>query len=170
MTESTQEKKEKKQDEDKDITLHVSNDIQRDFNRMINRFQRDFENFFGMPKRLGEFGAMLPWRAGMPSVDIEDRGKDFLLTVDMPGFKKEDIDIEVTNDYVVIQAAKRETKAEDRERNYIHKERISETYYRRIRLPQEVNSNDAQANLNDGILKITLPKKEPIEKKKLTII
>jgi HSP20 family protein len=88
----------------------------------------------------------------------------------LPGFKKEDVNVEVTNDYVTIQTQKREAKEEeDKKRNFIRKERAFETYYRRVTLPQEVNSNEAQANLNDGILQITLPKKEPMEKKKLTI-
>ena len=88
----------------------------------------------------------------------------------MPGFKKEDINVEVTNDDVIVQAEKRQSKEEeDKKRNYIRKERSSEAYYRRIMLPQEVNSNEAQAGLNDGILQIILPKKEPVEKKKLTV-
>lgn len=106
----------------------------------------------------------------MPFVDIEDRGKDFFLTVDMPGFTKEELNIEVTNDYVVIQATKRMAKEEeDKKKRYVRRERAAESYYRRITLPQEVNSNQAQANLNDGVLQITLPKKEPAETKKLTI-
>jgi HSP20 family protein len=169
LSENNQKKENKDEIEREPIMLYASNNIQRDFNRMIERFTRDFDDFFGMPKRHGDFGIM-PWGSGMPSVDVEDRGKDFLLTVEMPGFKKEDINVEVTNDYVIVQAEKRQSKEEeDKKRNYIRKERSSEAYYRRIMLPQEVNSNEAQAGLNDGILQITLPKKEPVEKKKLTV-
>lgn len=171
MSKHNQEKEEKKQDEEREpIMLYASSNIQNDFNRMVERFTRDFENFFGMPRRRGEFGSMTSWKTGMPSVDIEDRGKDFLLNVDMPGFKKEDMDIEVKSDYVVVKAEKRESKEEeDKKRNYIRKERVSEAYYRRIRLPREVNSNEAKASLNDGLLQLTLPKKEPVERKKLSI-
>ena len=169
MSENNQKKENKEEIEREPIMLYASNNIQRDFNRMIERFTRDFDDFFGMSKRRGDFGVM-PWRSGMPSVDVEDRGKDFLLTVEMPGFKKEDINVEVTNDYVIVQAQKRQSKEEeDKKRNYIRRERASEAYYRRIMLHQEVNSNEAQASLNDGILQITLPKKEPVEKKKLTV-
>ena len=76
----------------------------------------------------------------------------------------------MTHDYVNIQAHKQETKeSEDKKKNYIRKERASEAYYRRITLPQEVNSDQAQASLNDGVLQITLPKKESVETKKLTV-
>jgi HSP20 family protein len=165
------EGKEKKEQEPEHqpIMLYASGNLQKDFDRMLDRVTRDFEDFFEIPKHNTEARTM-PWRLGMPSVDIEDRGKDFLLTVDLPGFKKEDVNVEVTNEYVTIQTQKREAKEEeDKKRNFIRKERAFETYYRRVTLPQEVNSNEAQANLNDGILQITLPKKEPMEKKKLTI-
>lgn len=163
------EEKKQQPPERQPIMLYTSGNLQKDFDRMLDRITRDFEDFFEMPKRSAEF-RMMPWRSGMPSVDIEDCGKDFLLTVDLPGFRKEDVNVEVTNDYVTIQAQKREAKEEeDKKRNYIRKERAAETYYRRVTLPQEVNSNEAQANLNNGILQITLPKKEPMEKKKLTI-
>ncbi len=172
MSSEAERKKEKQQPqpERQPIMLYASSNLQKDFDRMLDRITRDFEDFFGMPKQSGELG-MIPWRSGMPSVDIEDQGgKDFVLTVDLPGFQKEEINVEVTNDYVNIQARKQEAKeAEDKKKNYIRKERSSEAYYRRVTLPQEVNSNLAQASLTDGILQITLPKKEPLEKKSLTI-
>ena len=164
-----EEKSSQPQSERQPIMLYASSNLQKDFNRMLNRLTRDFEDFFGMPKQQAESGLM-PWRSGMPSVDIEDKGKDFVLTVDLPGFRKEEVNVEVTHDYVNIQARKQETKeSEDKKKNYLRKERASEAYYRRVTLPQEVNSDQAQASLNDGVLQITLPKKESLETKKLTV-
>jgi len=164
-----EEKSNQPQPQRQPIMLYASSNLQKDFDRMLNRLTRDFEDFFGMPKQQAESGFM-PWRSGMPSVDIEDQGKDFVLTVDLPGFRKEEVTVEVTNDYVNIEARKQEIKeVDDKKKNYLRKERASEAYYRRVTLPQEVNSDQAQASLNDGVLQVTLPKKEPIEKKKLTI-
>ena len=70
---------------------------------------------------------------------------------------------------VVIEAKK--TQAEDEEqKNYVRRERMAQTFHRRIDLPEKVKSDDAKASLKDGILEIILPKKEPKETKKLTIM
>lgn len=161
------EKETKNQESKKEpVMLYVSNDVQKDLNRVIDRIARDFEDFLDLPKRRGQ--AM--WRSAMPYADVEDRGKDFFLTVDLPGFKKEEVNVEVTNDYVIIQATKHmATEEEEKKKQYIRKERAAESYYRKIMLPQEIESDQAHANLNDGVLQVTLPKKTPAETKKLAI-
>ena len=150
--------------------------FQRDFDKMMERFQREFEDFWEMPPRLRHWMRwrpgfpMMPFRETMiPSVDLEDRGKDFRLTVDLPGFNKENVEIEVADDSVTIQA-KRTQAEEEKKRNYVRRERTAQTFYRRIQLPEKVRSDDAKASLNNGILEIILPKKEPKETKKLTIV
>ena len=152
-----------------------SSEIQRDFDRMMERFQNEFDDFWEMPS-LWSHG--MRWRHGfpmmpfketkMPSVDIEDRGKDFRLTVDLPGFNKENVEIEVSDDSVVIHA-KKAVEEEEKKRNYVRRERAAQTFYRKVPLPEMVRSDNAKANLNNGILEITLPKKEPKETKKLAI-
>lgn len=113
---------------------------------------------------------MMPFReALMPSVDLEDRGVDFRLTVDMPGFNKENVEIEVSDDDITIHA--RRTQAEEeKKKDYVRRERAAQTYYRRVQLPEKVRSDDAKASLNNGVLEIILSKKEPKETKKLTIV
>jgi HSP20 family protein len=154
---------------------YFSRDVQRNFNRMMDQFQREFENFWGLSRIRHErywrhSHPMMPFKGGMvPSVDLEDRGKDYRLTVDLPGFNKEDVQIEVGGDSVMINA-KRVQAEEEKEKNYVRRERAAQTYYRRIHLPEEVRSDDAKASLNNGILEVVLPKKEPKETKKLTIV
>lgn len=147
---------------------YFSKDFQRDFNRMMDRFQREFESFWGQPPRLHYERFMRPFKTMMPSVDVEDRGKDFRLTVDLPGFSKENVDVEVTDDTVTVQA-KQSLSEEEKKKNYVRRERSAQTYYRRIQLPETVRSDEAKANLNNGILEIVLPKKAPKESKKLKI-
>ncbi len=103
----------------------------------------------------------------MPSVDVEDRGKDFRVAADLPGFNKEDVNIEVSDDSVMIHAKKMQSE-EEKNKNYIRRERAAQTFYRRIQLPEKIKSDDAKANLNNGTLEIVLQKKEPKETKKLT--
>jgi HSP20 family protein len=66
--------------------------------------------------------------------------------------------------------AKRVRTEEEQKSNYVRHERAAQTYYRRIVLPEKVKSNEAKASLNNGILEIVLPKKEPKETKKLEVI
>jgi HSP20 family protein len=158
---------------EEEVMLYTPGAMLRDFDRLMSRFERDFEDFWGASTRFGRDMAsrarstMMPF-TGIPSVDIEDQGKDYRLTVDLPGFKKEDVQVELTEDSVTVNAKK--TYAEDEQRkNYVRRERAAQTYYRRIPLPERIRSDDAKANLNNGILEITLPKKEPKEIKKLPI-
>lgn len=156
-----------------DIIPYSFREIQREFDRMLDRFEREFEDFWERPMRWRhrfrhEFPILSIREMRMPSVDLEDRGSDLRLTVDLPGFKKDDVEVEVTDDSVTIQA-KRTQSEEEKKKNYIRRERASQAFYRQIHLPEPVRSDDAKASLNNGILEITLPKKEPKEKKKLTI-
>ena len=147
--------------------------IQQDFDRMIDRFQREFNDFWEIPPLLKHWmqntpGLSMARGMAMPNVDLVDRGEDFQVIVELPGFNKEDVNIEVAEDSVMI-SAKKTAAEEEKNKNYIRRERSAQTYYRRIQLPEKVVSDNAKANLKDGVLEITLPKKEPKETKKLTI-
>ncbi len=155
-----------------EVIPYASRDMS-DFDKLLNRFQRDFEDFWGISSRFGKDmssrarASMAPF-TGMPSVDIEDQGKNYRLTVDLPGFKKEDVQVEVTDDAVTINAKR--SQAEDEQRkNYVRHERAAQTYFRKIQLPEMVRSDEANAALKDGLLEVTLPKKTPKETKKLII-
>lgn len=147
---------------------------QREFDRMMERFEREFEDFWEMPPRLREWIRtrpglpMMSRGMAMPSVDLEDQGKDFRVTADLPGFNKQDVNIEVDEDSVTIQARKTQSE-EEKNKNYIRRERAAQTYYRRIILPEKVSSDNAKASLNNGTLEVILPKKAPKETKKLTV-
>lgn len=147
-------------------------DIQQDFNRMMNRFQRDFEDFWGTSRdmtRRARTSLMPSSGATMPSIDVEDQGKNYRLTVDLPGFRKEDVQVELEEDEVTINARRQQVE-DERNKNYVRHERSAQTYYRRIHLPEPVRSDQGNAKLNNGTLEITLPKKEPKETKKLTVM
>ncbi len=144
---------------------------QRDMDMMRERF----DDFWGMPpvwrhwmrNRAGS-PMMMPFKMMMPSVDVEDRGKDFCVTVDLPGYSKQDVNIEVGEESVLIHA-KKSVMDEEKEKNYVRRERTAQKFYRRIDLPEKIKSDDAKASLNNGVLEIILPKKEPKETKKLAI-
>ena len=142
----------------------------QDIDRTFKRFSRDLEvptwsmrHFSRTP-----FSRMLLGEGTVAHVDLEDRVKDFLLTAELPGFKKEDVDVQITRDGVEVKAAT-DWKQDERARNYVRKERGSRSVYRMIRLPEEVKTDVAEASLKDGILEVVLPKKAPKAKRKLAV-
>ncbi len=105
-----------------------------------------------------------------PKMDVyEDKG-NVVVEAEIPGVKPEDIDVEITDNALKVEAESEEKK-EKKEKGYYRKE-ISSGYYKRIiPLPVEVKGEKAKASYEDGVLKIVIPKKEekPKEKKGLKI-
>ena len=145
-------------------------DLSREFDRVFESFRRDFEDLLWPSERSIEqlFSRMPVVEVRLPQVDLEDRGKDFLLKAEMPGFKKEDVNIQVTDDSVEIEGIVG-WKYDDKTKEYICKERECESFYRMITLPEEIKTDNIEANLKDGVLEIVLPKKTPKQKKKISV-
>jgi HSP20 family protein len=141
-------------------------DLWRAFDETFERFRSDFEDLL-LPSYWDRTLSLLP-ETRVPAVDLEDREKDYLLKAEMPGFKKEDIEIEVKEDSVEITGTAG-WKYDKKEQAYICKERACESFYRMVELPEEIKVNDVTANLSEGILEITLPKKAPKKTRKVTI-
>ncbi|MGB9372149.1 MAG: Hsp20/alpha crystallin family protein [Halobacteriota archaeon] len=98
-----------------------------------------------------------------PDVDIIDVGTEIHLVADLPGVKKEDIDINLTPDTIEISA---ESKAEiaREQQPYARRERGYMAYKRTMHLPAPVIPDKAKARFNNGVLEVTMPRKEPVEK------
>jgi len=95
--------------------------------------------------------------------DIKENDKEFTITAELPGIDKKNLDIEMRDRYLVIKGEKREEK-EDKNDNYISRERYYGKIERSFYLPEAAEFNKADARFKDGILIITIPKKEGIEK------
>jgi HSP20 family protein len=90
------------------------------------------------------------------------------LTSELPGFNKNDVEISICGNTVEISGCT-EQESDEKTKEYIRKERSSESFYRKMTLPEEVKFEEVSADLKDGLLEITLPKKEPKTKKKVPI-
>lgn len=93
----------------------------------------------------------------------EEEGK-YHIEMDAPGFAKDEIKVEAKNDYLTITAEKK-AEHEEKEKNYIHRERSYGKYQRSFYLG-DLDSNNVEAEFSNGILKITVPKKDENEEKK----
>lgn len=97
---------------------------------------------------------------GKMKCDIYEKDNVFYLEMDIPGFDKNDVDIRIDeNDYLTITAEKSSSNEEVEDKNYIRKERMYGKYQRSFYIGN-VNKNAIEASFENGILKITMPKKE----------
>ncbi len=97
--------------------------------------------------------------------DIYEKGGDYHIEMDIPGFEKKDISIESDNGYLTITAEKKD-EVNDEEKNYIRRERTYGKYQRSFYLG-DLETDDIKAEFKDGMLKLTVPKKEAVETKKI---
>jgi HSP20 family protein len=100
--------------------------------------------------------AQLPW-AGMPRTDVYDRGGVLVVKVELPGVNKEDVDLTVEGGDLVLRAERKEEK-EVKEGEYYRMERQFGGLYRRLPLPEGVQTDRIAATLKDGVLEISIPR------------
>lgn len=99
--------------------------------------------------------------------DIYEKEGTYHIEMDIPGFDKKDISIEVKDGYLTIKAEKtEENKEEDKDRNYIRRERSYGKYERSFYLG-DLDQDKIDAEFSNGMLKIIVPKKEIIDNKKV---
>lgn len=104
----------------------------------------------------------------LPSVNIEESEKEYKFEMALPGFKKEDVNIELDDDFIVIYSEK-ENKKENKK--WMRKEYSYSSFCRRFKLPEDADIDNISAKMKKGILKISITKnKEFISNKKNIIV
>ncbi len=132
----------------------------RELEQMQRRMNRLFERL--MPNGDGEFSAL----NFMPSAEMEERPDEIHLKIEIPGLEAKDLDVEVTEEAVVIRGERKsETKTE--EKGIVRSEFRYGKFERTIPLPARVQNDKVKAEYKNGILNLTLPKSEK-DKKKVT--
>ena len=104
------------------------------------------------------------------AVDVEDRGDAFVVEAAIPGSAPEDVEISVTGDVVRIRAERREAREEgDPSGRFLVREQRFGAFERVLRLPTPVDSGAAQAEFQDGVLRITLPKAQESREQRIPV-
>jgi len=102
-------------------------------------------------------------------VDVTERSNAYVVTAELPGVRKEDIQVTIDGPSVTLAAEmKREKEAQTDERT-LHTERLFGKLTRSFTLPQELDEERAEAKFQDGVLELTLPKKTAAPRKQVTI-
>jgi HSP20 family protein len=129
-------------------------------------FFSDMDQFFGMmPMPMSMRRQM---EINVPSVNIRDREKDYLIEVAAPGMKKEDFNIDLERGVLTISSQREDEKNEDKE-NYHKREYNYSSFSRSFTLPENLKPEEIKAHYENGILSLVVPKKETGEKTKQRI-
>ena len=105
-----------------------------------------------------------------PAIDVQDKKDKLLVKAELPGMEKDDINITVEDNYLLIKGEKKvEEEKENKEKGYYHRECTYGSFQRAINLPREVDTEKIDASYKNGVLKLTLPKKEEAKPKHIDI-
>ncbi|NAY90368.1 Hsp20 family protein [Muricauda sp. JGD-17] len=105
------------------------------------------------------FGGTENWNTSVPAVNIKDNEENFELELAVPGVKKDDFTVEVDNDVLTI-SSEIKTENEETQDNYTRKEFSFSSFKRAFTLPDTVDGSKIDAKYENGILRLTLPKKQ----------
>ena len=95
--------------------------------------------------------------------DIKEKKDKYIVDIDLPGYEKEDIKIEVDNGYLIVNAKTNHHKDEKEEGKYVRKERFVGECSRSFYVGEDVRQDDIKASFKNGTLKIEIPKKDEPE-------
>ena len=138
----------------------------------LTRIGSDFEDFYNMiddffsgPTQMSSNRQLL---RDTFKIDIEETDDEYLVDAEVPGIKKEDVDLSIEGDNLLIKVNHQE-EMDQSSKNYVHKERRMSAMSRSVRLAN-ANLNEIKAKLEDGILQVTIPKdKEVVSSRKIDI-
>jgi HSP20 family protein len=102
-------------------------------------------------------------------MDVVDKGDRYVAMFDLPGVRKEDINITIEGPRVSISAEAKGEKEVTNGEKALHTERYASSYARSFELPAEVTEEGAEAAFENGVLKLTLPKRAQLMSKRLTV-
>ncbi len=137
--------------------------------REMEEMGRRFEDLFGRP--------FLPalWRrfpleemVWSPAIDVLEKEDKFVVKVELPGVKEEDVDVSVAGDMLTISGEK-QAESEVKKKGYYYSESSYGSFSRSITMPSTVDAGKFEASYDKGVLEITLPKAPEVKPKKIKV-
>jgi HSP20 family protein len=131
---------------------------------MFDTLQEEMERFWRRPSAFWAGALPSPFRRaggqGMtwaPRMDVYEKGNTLIVKADLPGLKKEDVQVELADDSLIIRGTSK-AESEVTEESYYRLERSLGTFYRRLPLPFEAKADQIQATMQDGVLEVRIAK------------
>ncbi len=131
---------------------------------MVDNLQRDFGRFVGRVFGDGWEGEAV----GCP-VNVREDDNHYFVEAEVPGLSKEDLDITLENGVLTITGEKKFAAPPEESRGFHIRERRYGRFTRQFTLPTAVNEDQVQASMKDGVLTITLDKREEVKPKKISV-
>lgn len=127
----------------------------------MNRLAREMDTLFGS-------GLAQSSDLWAPAVDVEETADELILTAELPGMSRDDIEIELEDGVLTIQGEKKEERKDDGTQGLLYERRWG-SFTRRFTLPRAVDSASITAKYDNGILSIRVPKAEEAKGRKIEI-
>jgi len=124
-----------------------------------------FKGFLVRPLAYEGRGDALP----RVKVDVSESNGAYVVNADLPGVRKEDIQVSIDGAEVTLTAQVKREKETSKDERVLHSERVYGTVSRSFSLPQEIDEARAEAKFRDGVLELKLPKKAAAARKQVTI-
>jgi HSP20 family protein len=139
----------------------------RELNTIQSEMNRLFNTFFDAPQP-GNGGGQGAVRRWIPAMDVVETDDHFVLRADLPGMSENDVNIELEDNVLTI-SGERKAEHEQRGEGYYRVERSSGAFSRSLTLPEGVNADAIQANFQNGVLEVRIPKPEQHKPRKVQI-
>jgi HSP20 family protein len=132
---------------------------------VVKRFGEEMDRLFSdfgldrnwiPPALVGETG-----RTWQPQVEIFENDGELVVRAELPGLKKEDVKVELTDEGLTIEGERR-SEHEENDEGYYRSEFSYGSFRRRVPLPEGANPDDATAKFHDGVLEVTMPARKPV--------
>jgi HSP20 family protein len=131
----------------------------------LTNFRRNMNTLLDTIARPGTYGFTTTFG---PAVDVYEKDGKFLVEVALPGLKKDDIDIEVSDNSLTVSGKAKEEKKDETSRYHYREIRHAE-FSRTVNFPADIDAEQVTASFDNGILKITVPSTKPVAAKKVAI-
>ena len=135
-------------------------DFMRDLQSEMNRFLN-----LSPLRKDGDLAWARPFE---PDIEVREEPDHFLVRADLPGIKKEELNISVTGNLLTLKG-ERKGETETKGRDYFYSERFYGAFSRTLELPTEVEADKMKAAYKDGVLELTLPKAESAKPKQIKV-
>jgi HSP20 family protein len=127
--------------------------------REMGRLLEEFNEEFDYPL----WPSMLTSPPRFPAVDVKEEEDQYVVLADLPGITKDEVSV-LVGDGVLDISAKRQQESEEEKEGFVRKERGYYSFHRRLALPEDADDEGVDAKLEDGVLKLSIPKTKKEEK------
>jgi HSP20 family molecular chaperone IbpA len=146
----------------------IFEDFRSSFNQLMSPFVTSpwYTEPLAMPSLIQDLSETLPAvsQARYPVLDVVDEGDSYTVTAELPGFNRENVDIQAADDLLRL-TAQMQSDQKSNDKRYVSHERAYSSFQRVIQFPEHIVANKVEGTMKDGILSLRIPKREPTSTK-----